>query len=100
MVERLKQKFQFTTAGPHLSFVDTVNALTQILQALVLGEDALCPGTKRLHDFFRLGGIQENNALDPGPQRAHFSQQLRTAAWLTVQSVAENRDINGNPLRC
>src|SRR5208282_3817966 len=57
--------------------------------------NTLRPGAKALQNFLWLGGVQQNNALDLGPERTHLPQHLGAVAGLVVQVVTDDHNVDG-----
>src|SRR5208282_5582653 len=82
---------------PDLSFMDAANAFAEALQPLLLGKNTPCAGAKALQHVLGLGGVQQDDALDLGPERTHLAQYLGAVAGLVVQIVSDHHDIDGHP---
>src|ERR1700691_679791 len=85
---------QVDAARPDLSLMDTSNALAEAFQSLLLGENAPSPGAKALQNLVGLGGVQQDDSFDPGPECAHLKQHLSSVARLVVQIMTDDRDID------
>src|SRR5208282_4526042 len=93
--KRFERMIQIDAPGPDLSFMHAADAFAKAFQSLLLGKNTLRPGAKALQNFLWLGGVQQNNALDLGPERTHLPQHLGAVAGLVVQVVTDDHNVDG-----
>ena len=87
---------QIDAPRPDLSFMDAANALAKAFESLLLGKNTLRASAKALQNILWLGRVQQDDALDLGPERTHLPQHLGAAARLVVQIVTDDHDIDGH----
>ena len=87
---------QIDTARPDLSLMDAANTLAKALQLLLFGENSPRARAKALEDFIGLRGVEQDDALDLGPERTHLPQHLGAAARLVIQGITDDHDVDGD----
>ena len=92
--QRLEHMIEIDAARPDLSFMDGANAFAEAFQPFLLGKNSPGAGAKAFQNFLGLGRVQQDDALDLGPERAHLPQHLGAAAGLIVQIMTDDRDID------
>src|ERR1700690_1874145 len=95
---RISQGFesmvQIDAPRPYLALVNVADAFAEALDPFVLRKNSLGAGAKAVQNFLGLGGVEQNDALDLGPERTHLAQHLGPVAWTVVQIVTDNHDID------
>ena len=85
---------QIDAPRPDLSFMNAANALAKAFESLLLGKNTLRASAKALQNILWLGRVQQDDALDLGPERTHLPQHTDTVARLIVQIMTDDHDID------
>src|SRR5450759_764799 len=87
---------EIDAACPDLSFMDAANALAKAFESLLLGKNTLRASAKALQNILWLGRVQQDDALDLGPERTHLPHHTGAVARLVVQIMTDDHDIDGH----
>src|SRR5271156_749694 len=87
---------QIDTTRPDLSFMDATNTLAEAFQLLLFGENPSRARAKTLEDFIGPGRVQQDDALDLGPEGTHLPQHLGAMAGLVIQVITDDHDVDGH----